>query len=87
MSGATAKTFAGGGATYLATLSQSGLGDLTITGANTFDDMTNTVQPCTIIFPASTTTSFKAFNVNGTAGNLVSLRSSTSGTRCVLAKV
>jgi hypothetical protein len=87
MSGSTAKTFAGGGATYLATLSQSGLGDLTITGANTFDDMTNTVQPCTIIFPASTTTSFKAFNVNGTAGNLVSLRSSTSGTRCVLAKV
>ena len=87
MSGATAKTFAGGGATYLATLSQSGLGDLTITGANTFDDMTNTVQPCTIIFPASTTTSFKAFNVNGTAGNLVSLRSSTSGTRYTLAKV
>ena len=87
MNSPTAKTFAGGSFVYPVTLEQSGLGNLTITGANTFDDMTNTVQPCTIIFPASTTTSFKAFNVNGTAGNLVSLRSSTSGTRCVLAKV
>jgi autotransporter-associated beta strand protein len=87
MSGATAKTFAGGGFTYPLTLVQSGLGDLTLTGANTFTNMTNTVQPCTIIFPASTTTSFSNFNINGTAGNLVSLRSSTPGTRCVLAKV
>ena len=87
MSGATSKTFAGGGFTYPLTLVQSGLGDLTLTGANTFTNMTNTVQPCTIIFPASTTTSFSNFNVNGTAGNLVSLRSSTPGTRCVLAKV
>jgi hypothetical protein len=87
MAAPTAKTFAGGGFEYPVTLEQAGLGDLTITGANTFDNMTNTVQPCTIIFPASTTTSFKAFNVNGTEGSLVSLRSSSAGTRCVLAKV
>jgi hypothetical protein len=87
MSGATAKTFAGGGFVYPLTLVQSGLGNLTLTGANTFDDMVNTIQPCTIIFPASTTTSFKAFNVNGVEGSLVSLRSSSAGTRCVLAKV
>jgi hypothetical protein len=87
MAAPTAKTFAGGDFEYPVTLEQAGLGNLTITGANTFDDMTNTVQPCTIIFPASTTTSFKAFNVNGTEGSLVSLRSSSAGTRCVLAKV
>jgi hypothetical protein len=87
MSGSTAKTFAGGGFTYPLTLNQGGLGDLTITGANTFNDMTNTVQPCTIIFPASTTNSFYNFNVNGTDGNLVLLRSSTLGTRYTLARL
>jgi hypothetical protein len=87
MSGSTAKTFAGGGFTYPLTLNQGGLGDLTITGANTFNDMTNTVQPCTIIFPASITNSFYNFNVNGTDGNLVLLRSSTTGTRYTLARL
>jgi hypothetical protein len=87
MSGSTAKTFVGGSFVYPLTLNQGGLGDLTITGANTFNDMTNTVQPCTIIFPASTTTSFYNFNVNGTDGNLVLLRSSTTGTRYTLARL
>jgi hypothetical protein len=86
MTSTSAKTFAGGGLTYYK-LNQGGTGTLTLTGANTFFDMTNTVQPCTITFPASTTTSFSNFNVDGTAGNLVSLRSSTTGTRYTLAKV
>jgi hypothetical protein len=86
MTSASAKTFAGGGLTYYK-INQGGAGNLTLTGANTFFDMTNTVQPCTITFPASTTTSFSNFSVKGTAGNLVSLRSSTSGTRYTLAKV
>jgi hypothetical protein len=87
MDSATTKTFAGGGGTYPYGLNQGGIGDLTITGANTFQDMTNTVQPCTIIFPASTTTSVYDFNVNGTEGNLVLLRSSTPGTRYTLARL
>ena len=81
---ATAKTFAGGGGNYPFTLNQGGAGTLTITGANTFADMTNTVQPCTITFPASTTTTFNNFNVSGTAGNLVTLNSSSPGTRFTL---
>ena len=86
MTSTGSKIFAGGGLTYYK-LNQGGTGMLTLTGANTFFDMTNTVQPCTIAFPASTTTSFSNFNVDGTAGNLVSLRSSTTGTRYTLAKV
>jgi len=86
MTSGTAKTFAGGGASYK-TLNQGGNGDLTLTGANTFENMTNTVQPCTVVFPASTTTSFYNFSLTGTSGNLVLLRSSTSGTRYTLLKL
>jgi hypothetical protein len=43
MTGASAKTFAGGGANYSGiTLNQGGAGALTITGNNTFKDITNT---------------------------------------------
>ena len=83
---ATAKTFAGGGLVYPYTLNQGGAGTLSITGANTFANMTNTVQPCTITFPASTTTTVSDFNVNGTAGNLVTLNSSIPGTRFTLVR-
>lgn len=86
MTSASSKTFAGGGKSY-PTLNQGGAGTLIITGANTFANMTNTVQPCTITFPASTTTTVSNFNVNGTAGNLVTLNSSTPGTRFTLAKI
>jgi hypothetical protein len=81
---ATAKTFAGGGGVYPFTLNQGGAGTLSITGANTFANMTNTVQPTTITFAASTTTTFSNFNVNGTAGNLVTLNSSSPGTQFTL---
>jgi hypothetical protein len=86
MTSASAKTFAGGGFTY-PTLNQGGVGQLTITGANTFADITNTTQPCTVVFPANTTTTVADFNLSGTAGNLVSLRSSTNGQRFTLLKV
>jgi hypothetical protein len=86
MTRATSKTFAGGGFSY-PTLNQGGAGALVITGANTFANMTNTVQPATITFPASTTTTVSDFNVNGTAGNLITLNSSTPGTRFTLLKV
>jgi hypothetical protein len=86
MTSASSKTFNGGGFSY-PTLNQGGAGALVITGANTFANMTNTVQPATITFPASTTTTVSAFNVNGTAGNLVTLNSSTPGTRFTLLKI
>lgn len=80
MDSASSKTFAGGGFTYQK-LNQGGAGTLVITGANTFADITNTVRPCQINFPASVTTTVSDLSVNGTSGNLVKLRSSISGTR------
>lgn len=79
MTAATAKTFVGGGVTYNCTLNQGGAGALTITGANTFNNITNTVQPTTIQFTAGTTTTFlNGFSLSGTAGNLVTITSDTT---------
>lgn len=83
MTSASAKTFAGGGKAW-PTLNQGGAGALTITGANTFANITNTVQPATITFPASTTTTVSAFGVSGTSGNQITLNSSLAGTRATL---
>ena len=87
MTAATAKTFIGGGSTYNCTLNQGGAGTLTITGANTFNDIANTNATASQIrFPASTTTTVNNFTLSGSAGNLVSIRSSTGGTRFTLSK-
>ena len=86
MTSASSKTFAGGGFSY-PTLNQGGAGALVITGANTFQNITNTVQPATITLPSSTTTTVSNFNLNGTAGNLITLNSSTSGTQATLARI
>jgi hypothetical protein len=80
MTAATAKTFVGGGSTFNCTLNQGGAGALTITGANTFDNITNTVQPASVLFTAGTTTTFNNFNLNGTAGNLITIASATAAT-------
>ena len=87
MTAATAKTFVGGGSTYNCTLNQGGAGTLTITGANTFNDIANTNATASqITFPASTTTTVNNFTLSGTSGNLVSIRSSTPATQFTLSK-
>jgi len=87
MTAATAKTFVGGGSTYNCTLNQGGAGTLTITGANTFNDITETVPTANqITFPASTTTTVNNFTLSGSSGNLVSIRSSTPTTQFTLSK-
>jgi voltage-gated potassium channel Kch len=80
MTSGSAKTFAGGGASY-PKLNQGGAGSLSITGNNTFADITNTnPTACTIIFPNATTT-VSEFNASGTSGNLLTLaRTGASGT-------
>jgi hypothetical protein len=83
MTSASAKTFAGGGATY-PILSQGGAGALTITGSNSFDDIQTTTRPSTITFPAATTTTVSEFTLTGTAGNLVTINSVTPGTQFTL---
>jgi hypothetical protein len=62
----SSKTFAGGGKTW-PTLRQTGTGQLTITGSNSFTDIQNTVQPCTVLFEAGSTNTFDSdFSLSGT---------------------
>ena len=76
-------TFSGGGKTYYK-LTQSSSNALTIAGSNTFNTISNTVQPTTITFTAGTTQTVTTFNVNGTAGNLVTINSTSAGTQGIL---
>ena len=79
MTGATAKTFVGGGSTYNCTLNQGGAGALTITGSNTFTAISNTVTVAnSILFTAGTTTTLRHWLVSGSAGNLVTVSSTTA---------
>jgi len=78
MTAATAKTFVGGGSTFNCTLNQGGAGALTITGSNTFSNITNTTQPASILFTAATTSTFSSFSLSGTAGNLITIGSVTA---------
>ena len=80
-----AKTFITAGLTW-PTLDSGGTGVLTLTGAGTFDTISNTVSPTGFVFPAASVTTVSNFNVAGTAGNLVTIRSSTAGTRATLSK-
>lgn len=86
MTGATAKTFVGGGATYNCTLSNNGAGALTVSGSNTFTAIANSVQPTAFTFTAATTQTVTDWNVSGTAGNLVTIISSTAGVPALLSK-
>jgi len=83
MVSASAKTFQGGGKTW-PTLNQGGTGALTIQQSNTFTNITNTVQPATITLTSGTTQTVSAFGVSGTSGNLITLNSSSAGSRATL---
>ena len=78
MTAAIAKTFAGAGGTFNCTLNQGGAGALTITGSNTFGNITNTTQPASVLFTAGTTSTFSNFSLSGTAGNLITIGSVTA---------
>jgi len=77
MSSSTAKTFAGGNVQTYPTLSQAGVGMLTVTGSNKFVGLTNSVIG-TILFTGGTTNEFTNFSINGTVGNLLQLGSTTT---------
>ena len=85
MTSTTAKSFVGGGSTYNCTLNQGGIGTLTVTGSNTFNDLTNTVYLTTVLFTGGTTNKFTSFNLTGILANLVTL-GSTSATKANLQK-
>jgi len=85
MTAATAKTFVGGGSTYNCTLNQGGMGTLTVSGNNTFSNLTNTVNLTTVLFTGGTTNIFTSFNLTGVLLNLVTL-GSTNTTQATLQK-
>jgi len=89
MSGSGNKSFIGGGSTFNCTLNQGGAGTLTIADANTFNDITSTYTATgatTITLPANATTTVNNFTASGTVGKLLTLQSSTAGTRATLSK-
>jgi hypothetical protein len=64
-------------------------GALVLTGAGTFDtiNFSDVTNARTLTLPASTTTTItSAFNVNGTSGKLMTINSSSAGTRATLSK-
>lgn len=83
MTSASAKTFAGGGKTYY-NLNQGGAGTLTISGSNTFNNITNSTQPATVTFTAGTTQTVSNFGLSGTVGNLITINSTTPGSQFTL---
>lgn len=85
MTNAAAKTFAGGGGTY-PVLNNGGAGALTISGSNTFDTISNSVQPTTFTFTSLTTQTVNNFDVRGIAGSLVTINSSTAASAATLSK-
>jgi len=83
----SSKTFSGGGLTYNNFyITGSGTGAYTIAGSNTFQDFKCDTPPHTINFTANSTQTLATFTVSGTAGNLMTLQSTVSGTQWYLRK-
>ncbi|MGV0954738.1 MAG: hypothetical protein ACOYBR_10530, partial [Fluviibacter sp.] len=86
LTGGATKTFVGGGSVFNCTINNAGSGALTISGANTFANITNTVQPAAVRFTAGTTNTFAAFSLSGTLGNPVTIGSTSAGSQHTLSK-
>jgi hypothetical protein len=81
MTAATANTFVGGGSTFNCTLNQGGAGALTITGSNTFSNITNTYKSTgatSILFTAGTTNTFADWNASGESTRVLIISSVTA---------
>ena len=87
LTGASAKSFNGGGASYSGiTLNQGGAGALTIIGNNTFKDITNSYSGtgATSIAFAATSTTLSAFTATGAAGNLLTISGTSAASPATL---
>jgi hypothetical protein len=87
LTSASAKTFAGGSASYSGiTLNQGGAGTLTITGNNTFANITNTYKATgvTTINFGTTTQTVGNFTAAGEAGRLLTLTGTSASSPCTL---
>ena len=77
----SAKTFNGAGSTFNCTLNQAGAGALTVTGSNTFSNITNTrksASAASILFTAGTTNTFADWNASGESTRLLTIGSVTA---------
>jgi hypothetical protein len=74
------KTFAGLGQTYNKVWMEvpTANSQLTITGANIFNEFRVDYPPQIVVFPAATTNTFTTFAVSGELGKLVTIKSSTN---------
>lgn len=82
----SSRTFAGGGKTYnnLWYSTTTGLGQLVVTGANTFNDF-KYIGLAGITWPAGSTNTFATFTVSGNNSfDILSIVSSSSGTQATL---
>lgn len=82
---AATKTFSGGGLTW-PVLDSAGTGQLTVGQGNTFTTITNSVSPTAFRFSTVAPNTVTNFNVSGTAGNLVTIDSTTAGTQATISK-
>jgi hypothetical protein len=79
LTSASAKTFAGGGISYSGiTLDQGGVGTLTVSGNNTFKDITNSAAGAATIAFGTTTQTVTQFTATGTAGNVLTLQGTSA---------
>jgi len=75
----------GGGSTYNCTLQVQN--SVTVNGDNTFNDIANFAgASATVLFTAGTTNTFNNFNLLGSAGNLITIGSTTAGSTFTLSK-
>lgn len=79
------KEFFGDSRTYY-NVNVGGTGDFYIYGTNTFNNITNSVQPTAVIFESGTTTTVSNFGLSGTAGNLITISSEAAGFQFTLSK-
>jgi hypothetical protein len=87
LTSASTKTFAGGSLLYSGiTLDQGGAGQLTVSGNNTFGNITNTygATGATTISFGATTQSVVAFSASGTAGNLLTITGTSAASPATL---
>lgn len=80
-------TFAGGGKTYNNVWFARGAstGSITISGSNTFADFKDTGTVAhSLLYTAGTTQTVATFTVNGTAGNLITINSTTTATHALV---
>ncbi|NTW34116.1 MAG: hypothetical protein HGB12_16110, partial [Bacteroidetes bacterium] len=83
----TAITFAGGGKTYNNIYFNRGAstGTNTITGSNTFNDFKDDgTASHSILFTTGSTQTVNTFTVSGTAGNSITINSTTTGTHALV---